>query len=171
MRMNAPYRHLYGRGQRAGGAVFLTLFGGLFLYFMLPEIVASLTAANWTPATCTILSSAVGRQRSTDREALDTLYRLEVRYAYQASGTRHESTRYRFIDPYTDNSAAVQGAVARYHVGAAVSCYVDPADASQAVLDRRLSPFMLVALLPGAIFGLGLWSLISIGLETVRGRF
>jgi hypothetical protein len=30
---------------------------------------------------------------------------------------------------------------------------------------------MLVALLPGAIFGLGLWSLISIGLEMVRGRF
>jgi len=49
-----------------------------------------------------------------------------------------------------------------------VSCYVNPNNPTQAVLDRRLSPFMLIVLLPGAIAGLGMWQLAEVGVEIVR---
>lgn len=164
-------RHLYGRGRRAAGALGLILFAAPFLYFLVPEIAANLTAAHWTPASCTILASRVDRQRVRDGEETQPLYRFDVRYVYRAGVARYESTRYRFVDPFTDNSAAVERAAMQYPAGAVVPCFVDPDDATQAVLDRRLSPFMLIVLLPGAIAGLGLWSLAGIGMETARERF
>lgn len=164
-----PWVHLSSRWQRAGGGVFLVLFGGTFLFFLVPEIVANLAAAKWIETPCTILSSDVATQISRDGEYQATLYRADVRYAYQSTANRYESTRYRFIDPYTDNRPAAESAVARYAPGSVVSCYVDPRDPRQAVLDRRLSPFMLIVLLPAAIAGFGLWILAEIGVEVLRG--
>jgi hypothetical protein len=166
--MTSARRHPSSRWRRGGGGLFLVLFGGVFLYFLVPEILANLAAASWTPASCTILSSGVTTQESRDGEERQTLYRVDVRYAYDAAAGRLESTRYRFVDPFTDNRAAAETAAARYAAGAVVPCFVDPDDSAQAVLDRRLSPFMLIVLLPAAIAGLGLWSLLGIAVETVR---
>jgi hypothetical protein len=163
--MVAALRDPTSRWRRVGGGVFLLLFGGIFLYFLVPEIRANLAAAHWTPTSCTILSSAVATEESRDGDERRTLYRLNVRYAYDAAGARHESTRYRFIDPFTDDHAAAQTTAARYAPGAAVPCFADPNDPREAVLDRRLSPFMLIVLLPAAIAGLGLWSLAGIFVE------
>ena len=163
--------HLSSRWQRAGGALFMILFGGVFLYFLVPELLANFASARWTQTSCTVLSSAADRERQIthDVTASETLYRTSVRYSYRVGAQRFESTRYRFIDPFTDNKSAVESAAATYFVGAVVSCYVDPDDPTQAVLDRRLSPFMLIVLLPGAIAGLGLWTLANVGIEAVKG--
>jgi hypothetical protein len=162
--------HLYSPWRRAGGALFLIVFGGVFLYFLVPEVVANFASARWTQRSCTILSSAADRERQIthDTTANEMLYRTSVRYSYQVGTRRFESTRYRFIDPFTDNRAAVESAAATYSAGAVVPCYVDPDDPTQAVLDRRLSPFMLIALLPGAIAGLGLLTLANVGIEAVK---
>ena len=169
--MSTPRLQLFGRWRRTGGALALVLFAAPFLYVLIPEIAANLAAAGWTSTSCTIVSSRVDRQRMRDGDDVFPLYRFDVRYAYGAGGTRYESTRYRFVDPFTENSAAAEGAAARYPAGAVVACYVDPTDATQAVLERELSPFMLIVLLPAAIAGLGLWDLGGIGVEIVRELF
>jgi hypothetical protein len=165
-------RNPSGRWRRAGGGLFLLSFGGIFLYFLAPEIIANIAAAHWTLSSCTILSSGVMSQESRDtgesQPRQETLYRLNVTYSYDTAAGRQQSTRYRFVDPFTENRAAAESAAARYHPGAIVSCYVDPNNPTQAVLDRRLSPFMLIILLPGAIAGLGLWNLAEVGVEIVR---
>jgi len=168
--MIAARRNPPSRWRRAGGAVFLLLFGGIFLYFLVPEIAANLAAARWTLRSCRILSSGVGTDdvRDGDDPQVRTLYRLNVTYSYETAAGRQQSARYRFIDPYTDSRAAAESAAARYYPGAAVPCYVDPDNPAQAVLDRRLSPFTLIVLLPGAIAGLGLWSLAEVGVEALR---
>ena len=97
------------------------------------------------------------------------MYRLDVRYSYRTAAGPRESTRYRFIDPFTDNQAAVEAAAARYPAGTEAACYVDPDDAANAVLDRRLSPFMLLALLPAAIAAFGAWSLVEVLIDIARG--
>ena len=157
------------RLRRLGGGLLVTAFGGLFLYFLLPEILSNLAAANWTLTPCTILSSRVGSEETHDGDERRTLYRLDVRYSYRSATGRRESTRYRFIDPFTDNRAAVEAAAARYVAGAETTCYVDPDDSANAVLDRRLSPFMLIVLLPAAIAALGLWNLVELLIDVWRG--
>lgn len=151
----------------------MLLFGGVFLYFLAPEILASLAAARWTLSSCTILSSGVGSQESSDRDVAQrqTLYRLNVRYSYETAAGPQQSTRYRFIDPLTDNRAAAETGAARYYPGAVVPCYVDSNDPTEAVLERRLSPFMLIVLLPVAIAGLGLWELAKLSVEILRDFF
>ena len=144
------------------------LFGGVFLYFLVPEILANLTAANWTLTSCRILSSRVATQESRDGGDHQTLYRVDLRYSYEIAGRSYESTRYRFVDPHTDNRSAAESAVRQYAPGSAAPCYVNPRDPGQAVLDRRLSPFMLIALLPAAIAGMGLWSLVAVGVDVLR---
>lgn len=161
-------RHPSSPARRVGGGLFLVLFGGVFLYFLVPEIWANLSAANWRETSCTILSSRVGTEESGTGEERTTLYRVEMRYVYEWAASRYESTRYRFIDPYVNDQNAAEAAVARYPPGSVVPCYLDPGDPRQAVLDRRLSPFMLIALLPAAITGLGLWTLAGISVEMLR---
>ena len=165
-------RNPSGRWRRVGGGLFLLSFGGIFLYFLVPEIVANIAAAHWTLSSCRILSSGVLSQESRDAEdsqrRQETLYRLNVTYSYDPAAGRQQSTRYRFVDPFTENRSAAESAAVRYYPGAIVSCYVDPNNPTQAVLDRRLSPFMLIVLLPGAIAGLGFWQLAEVGVEIVR---
>ena len=169
--MIALRRNPSSRGRRAGGGLFLLLFGGVFLYFLVPEIVANVAAARWTPSSCTILSSGVSRDDVRDDGRERTLYRLDVTYSYETEAGRQQSTRYRFIDPFTDNRVAAESTAARYSPGAVVPCHVDPGNPTQAVLDRRLSPFMLIVLLPGAIADLGVWNLADVCAELWRGFF
>lgn len=64
--MEQARRHPASRWRRAGGGVALLLFGGVFLYFLVPEILANLTAVDWTLTSCRILSSRVATQESRD---------------------------------------------------------------------------------------------------------
>jgi hypothetical protein len=155
--------------RRALGALFSIAFGGVFLWFMLPEIVANLAAARWSEGSCTIVTSAAGTQAPTE-PAGETLYRVFVRFTYQVGGRSYESTRYRFVNPFVNDQAKVEAAARAYPVGATVPCFIDPNDATQAVLDRKHSPFALAALLPAAFVALGTWSLAWVGLDVVRGR-
>jgi hypothetical protein len=141
----------------------------VFLYFMLPEIVANLAAARWSEGACTIVTSAAGTQAPTDPSG-ETLYRVFVRFTYEVGGRSYESTRYRFVNPYVNDQAEVEAATRDYPAGATVPCFIDPDDPTQAVLDRKLSPFALAALLPAAFVALGTWSLAWVGLDVVRGR-
>ena len=163
-------RNLRSRWQRLGGGVLTLVFGGIFLYFLVPDIVANLAAARWTLSSCRILASSVGSERLIDQpdEPQRTLYRLNVTYSYETAAGSQRSTRYRFIDPFTDNRPAAESMAAQYSPGAVVPCYVDPDDPTQAVLDRRLSPFMLIVLLPAAIASLGVWSLAELCVEVLR---
>jgi hypothetical protein len=88
--------------RQLGGGLLLLLFGGGFLYFLVPEIAANFAAAHWTLTPCTILSSRVKSRDLPDTEERRTLYRLDVRYAYEVAAGRRESSRYRFIDPFTE---------------------------------------------------------------------
>jgi len=153
-----------------GGSLLFILFGGIFLYFLIPEIFLNFRAARWNAATCTILSARIAEQESREDGESRTLYRVDVRYSYEAGGMRHESTRYRFVDPYTDNRSAMQRTVDSFRAGSIVPCYIDPAHPEQAVLDRRLSPFNLIVLLPAAFVALGLWSVGALLVESIRGQ-
>jgi hypothetical protein len=155
--------------RRALGALVCIAFGSVFLYFMLPEIWGNLGARGWTESSCTILSSAAGSQRPAE-PAGERLYRVDVRYRYEVGGQAYESTRYRFVNAYVNDQAKVEAAVRDYPVGATVPCFIDPDDATQAVLDRGFSPFALAALVPASFVLLGVWSLLWVAWDVARRR-
>ncbi|MGH7470518.1 MAG: DUF3592 domain-containing protein [Longimicrobiales bacterium] len=160
---------LYPRWRRLAGSLFLLLFGAVFLYFMVPEIRSNFAALNWTSTSCTILSSGMDTQAHRD-PLEDDLARVRVSYSYQVAGQRFESNRFRFVDVYTNDLTAMQRTVARLQPGAVVSCYFDPERPANAVLDARVSPFMLAALLPLTFVFFGIWGLASLGLEVLPTR-
>jgi hypothetical protein len=55
-----------------GGGVLTLSFGGIFLYFLVPEIVANLAAVRWTRSACRILSRSVRSEESIDVYSSDT---------------------------------------------------------------------------------------------------
>ncbi|MSO21097.1 MAG: DUF3592 domain-containing protein [Acidobacteria bacterium] len=111
------------RWRLLGGSLLWILFGGVFLYFLLPEIYLNLQAARWNAATCTIVLARVAEQRDREDGESRVLYRVDVRYTYEFGKERHESTRYRFVDPYTDNRSAAQRTVDAYRPGSIVPCF------------------------------------------------
>jgi hypothetical protein len=155
--------------RRALGALLCVAFGAVFLWFMAPEILANLRAAHWSEGSCTIVSSRAGTQAPTEPSG-ETLYRVEAEYSYRVGAETHESTRYRFVNPYVNDPARVAATLRDYPVGATVSCFIDPDDPEQAVLDRSFSPFALAALLPAAFVALGVWSLAWVGWDVVKRR-
>ena len=116
---------------------------------------------------CTIVESRLAAQSPTDPGG-ETLYRPEVRYRYRVGPSDFESTRYRFVNAFRNDESGAAAAVRAYPAGATVSCFVDPADPSEAVLDRGFSPLTAVILLPAAFVALGIWSLALVARD--RGR-
>ena len=59
--MNSAQTKPPSRWRRVGGALLLLLFGGIFLYFLVPEIARNLAAAGWDSVFCIVLSSGIAR--------------------------------------------------------------------------------------------------------------
>lgn len=160
--------------RRAGGPPrgCLALFGLIFLavgaaggYFLLWRPVAQLLAAqSWTETECTVLSSQVATVSGSDGDT----YKVDIHYTWTSEGIPHESSRYDFMIGSSSGTQGKQAIVDRYPPGARVTCFVDPADPSSAVLSRGFSAFYLVGLVPLLFFLVGL-TVMVFALRSGRG--
>ena len=117
--------------------VALAGLGGVALYFMSIEPLMSIAAArSWTPAVCTIESSAV-KQRDGRR------YSVVIAYSYAFHGKLFHSDRYNFLTCPSSLHGWRDRVVAGYPPGLVATCYVNPRRPSQAVLNRDLHPDIL----------------------------
>lgn len=118
-------------------------------------------AQSWAETPCTIVSSEVEVHAGDG----DT-YSIEIKYDYTFDGRPHRGERYHFM--YGASSSGRKGkqaVVDRYPRGLQTTCYVDPDDPSQAVLNRGLTadlwwglfslPFLAVGY-GGLLYGTGL---------------
>ena len=135
--------------------VFLAVGGVFFYFFFLRPVWGLLAARNWTEASCVVLESQVAESSSSD----GTTYRPDILYSYSVGGIVYQSRRYDMLEAYSSGYDGKAEIVARYPPGLQTSCWVDPADPSQAVLTRKLSPLYLIGLIPlvfMAVGGIGL---------------
>jgi Protein of unknown function (DUF3592) len=161
-----PYRSLRpvstgaNRSGRGCVVVFFALFGLIGLAASIPAfflpIYHLVAARSWAPVSCDIHESRV-REHSGGRSST---YSIEVRYTYLVDDRRYESTRYDFFTGSTSGSAAKQAIVDRIPPGARTTCWVDPADPTQAVLSRDWSPTFLLGLLPFVFVLIGVGGLV-----------
>jgi hypothetical protein len=131
--------------------VFVVAFLGIFVvagiaigYFMsFRPLSLAYQARSWTTADCEVISSRVVRNDDTARP--------DIRYRYQIDDRRYTSDRYNFM-PGSTNDSTVASTVERYAPGTRFPCYVDPADPTQAVINRDVTYWYYLGLIFCAAF-------------------
>jgi hypothetical protein len=138
----------------AFGAAFLGLFvivGSAVGFFMTGRpLYHAFAARSWTPTACEVISSQVLRGDDTSR--------ADIVYRYSIGGRDYTANRYHFM-PGSSNDSSVPEVVAKHSPGTKFECYVDPADPSNAVINRTptlwyfmgVPFFVLFAGVPGVI--------------------
>ena len=129
------------------------VFGALGTWFLLVRPLSLLwEARGWEARDCEVLSSHVRRHDSDDGE--DT-YSIDIEYRYEVDGRVHTSDRYDFMGGSSSGYAGKAAVVERHPPGATVTCWVDPEDPSQAVLDRSFRAVYLIGLFPLVFLAIG----------------
>ena len=117
------------------------LMGAAFFYFAFGKGVVKLyQARDWTPTPCTILSSEVQSHGDT--------YSIEVRFSYSVNDKSYESNRYDFVEGSSSGYDSKAKVVRSIPPGSRTTCYVNPQNPSDAVLERGFTSDMYFALIP-----------------------
>jgi hypothetical protein len=113
-------------------AVFALIGSLSFVFAFLLPAISCVRAKNWVATPCRIASSTVATRGS----GKDRYYYPDILYTYTANGQSYDATRFNFFKRTSKNPGTVQGWLNAYPAGSTVTCFVNPSDPSQAVLDR-----------------------------------
>lgn len=150
-------------GNRDGRLPAVFLFGVFFLFglgFGIPFVGVPLwhiaAAANWPRVPCRIVSSEV-QARSGSK---GTTYSVEVAYRYAIGERTYTAGRYQFMSGSSSGYAGKAAIVARLRPGSAAFCYVNPADPTDAVIERGLTPELGFGLIPLVFMTIGITGMV-----------
>lgn len=137
------------RGARFALGAFFSMFfavgATMFYVFCARPAARILAARDWRAVSCEILSSGV--QSSTDSEG-STTYRVDVRYRYFVDDVGHVGDRYKFLPGYSSGYSGKAAIVNRLRRGTRTTCWVNPDDAEDSVLERGFTAEILIGLIP-----------------------
>ncbi len=136
-----------GRGKKIElgiGLVFAAVGGGLTILLLVVPLVRLAQASTWVETPATVVGSVL-RSWSTDD---GTSYQADVLYEYSAGGRAWTSNRRDFFPFSSGDADGAEAVLARYPAGSMTVCFVDPADPTRSVLDRRLHAAYLIGLFP-----------------------
>jgi len=146
---------------RPGGAatgclvVFFSVFALVgaagFWVAMVQPLVLIFAARSWRETSCVILSSQVAESSGSKGGT----YKPDILFTYSVCGRSYQSRQYRFGDVFSSGREGKEKIVAAFPPGMRAPCWVDPADPRQAVLERGLSPALLVGLFPLLFLAIG----------------
>ncbi len=124
------------------GMVFLALFfsvfflmGSFFVWmFFLGPVSRVLAARYWQETTCTILTSEVETHHGDS-----TTYCVEIRFYYEVDEVTYTGDTYGFKTGSSSGRADKQKVVDAHPPGTATTCFYDPDDPSDAVINREMT--------------------------------
>ena len=135
------------------GMWFMPLFFSIFLVAGLGATYAILVrpalklvqAGNWPAVPCAIVSSSVGSHSGSKG---GKTYSVDIVFRYEVKGRTFTGDRYDFMGGSSSGYDGKAEIVSRYPPGVGATCYVNPDDPADAVLDRRFHAFYLIGLFP-----------------------
>ncbi len=137
-------------------SVFL-LIGLLVFYFLgIRPAMKVLDAKSWTPAQCRIISSSVAAHDSDNGHT----YSVDILYSYVIGGKEYKSDRYNFMGGSSSGYDGKKKVVDAFPAGSTATCYANPADPSDSVLNRGFTWEFLFCLIPLAFILVGAGGLI-----------
>lgn len=119
---------------KLGLSLFFLFFfgiGSLFELLLLHEFVRVAGQQAWKKTSCTIVAGEV-----QERQEGDEPYVFAVRYQYEYEGRTHEGTGYRRGYSGSGEYSKAQELAQKYPAGLTTSCYVNPENPNEAVLER-----------------------------------
>ncbi len=126
--------YAFGAGLIAFGAV-------LTIALVVRPVTGMIATLGYQETECTIDSAQLVTTYDEDGDARHT---VAVAYHYQVAGRTLQSTRYDLWGNQKGDSRAIVGSL---RPGARVRCFYDPDRPTDSVIDRRLDPFRVLALL------------------------
>jgi len=133
-----------GKGGTCGcfvfGLIFFLFGAGFFALAFGRGFLKLIDARDWTPTPCTILSSEVQSHGDT--------FSIEVRFSYNVNDHNYESSRYDFVEGSSSGYDSKAKIVGQIPAGARTTCYVNPRDPADAVLERGFTNEMYFAGIP-----------------------
>lgn len=146
-----PIGFLLGCFGRIFGFVFCSMFFGigcLFLWMIAIQPMLKIQAAKkWVETPCTITKSEVKGNDS---------YKVVIEYDYDFNGQQFHGDQYNFFDMSTGGRTSKERVVAKYKEGSQKSCYVDPDNPSDSVINRKGSGSLWWGLFPIPFILIGL---------------
>ncbi len=158
-----PFQRLISEPRAFAQMVVLVLATGSILVGTITSIVFVWTPARqllgartWSTTDCEITKSKViarevtyqrDRRHPGPRTASQTIYGIDLEYTYQVGEYAFTGNRYRFFS-HSAGKATNQAIANRFPVGTKTTCYVNPEDPSDAVLERTAGLEVLWALVP-----------------------
>ena len=124
--------------------VLLAVGGGLLAGVFVKPVRQYVESQNWRETPCTVEFSRVGFQRGKKGDT----HSVDILYSYSFEGAQYRSSRYKFFEGSSGSYSDKQAVVERHPAGATVSCYVDPGNPEEAVLDRGFPKLLLLGLIP-----------------------
>jgi uncharacterized protein DUF3592 len=149
----------------AVGKLFLSLFflvffaaGALFTAMMLREVFRVAATWSWQKVECEIVASTVVERR--DSRSDNAPYWFEVQFSYSFNGAAYISGGHRRNPGGFSDYSTAQRLAEKYPAESKHSCYVNPSNPSEAVLERQSLwlamalpfPLIFVAIGAGGIF-------------------
>lgn len=140
-------------------AVFFAIFavvGAAVFYFLTVRTYLKIQAARSWPATPCVVESSRVRSHQGDES---TTYSVDILYRYEVGGREFRSNRYGFLGGSSSGYAGKAEVVRQYPPGRRTTCFVNPADPTEAVLVRGFTPMMWVGLIPLVFLFVGIGGL------------
>lgn len=147
---------VFGRGCGVlfGGIFFAA--GAFFLWLMLVQpVLKHFQASSWPGAKSKIVFSDVHVNRDSDGDT----YRPDIHFVYDAGVQEFTSDAYSFSKWATSDRSWAREIVVKHPVGSEHTCFYNPANPSEAVLNRDMPHWgiFLFGLLPLLFIGIGGW--------------
>jgi hypothetical protein len=140
-------------GGRLGLSLFFFFFfalGSLFEVFIIREFGRALGQRSWKKTPCTIVSSEVQERNDSEKP-----YAFAVSYRYGYGNRLYAGSAYKRSYSGSDRYSTIQRLVRKYPSGYSGFCYVNPANAAEAVLQRNSLAIGLAALFPLIFVAIG----------------
>jgi hypothetical protein len=153
---------LSGSATRSGRGCAVVAFGIFALAgagFLIPFAIPAsrlVRSAHWEKVPATILWSGVG-SHSGDK---GSTYSVDVLYEYDHGGARYRANRYDFFSGSSSGVESKEQEVAAIPPGARVDAWLDPADASNAVLHKSAGSWLWFSFLPLIFLAVGVGGMV-----------
>lgn len=142
-----------------------TLIGGAATWFLAVGPLSKMVrSGSWTEQRCTVELSRVVSSRGSKG---GRTYRPEILYRYEFGGKTYRSSQVSVFTVWSSGRDGKEETVRNYAVGSSAVCFVNPANPSEALLDRSWSWGMLLGLLPLIFVLVGIGLLVG-GVKTRR---
>jgi hypothetical protein len=146
--------------------LFFLAGAGMFIPFFVVPALKVVEARSWREVPCAIVSSTVRTHQGDD----GATYSIDVLYRYEIDGREHRSNRYQFMGGSSGGYDSKAEVVAGIPPGTETTCYVDPNDPFEAVMERGFTTDYFFGLIPlvFAVVGFGGMVLVVMGARAVK---